>query len=645
MKRLTPRRLGVALGATAAASLAAIAVALEMGPLPAGILRGGDTALALSVRGPRVLAGALVGAALASSGVAFQALLRNPLADPFILGVSGGAAVGAVGAMTIGAGGGAAFAATPLFAFAGALGATLLVWGLARRRTGTETERLLLTGVVVNAFLSALILLFSYLAPPGARLRILQWMTGNLDAAGSGAAELALLGAILAAAFAIFFALARDLDLLSLGDRAAAHLGVNVPRARALLFFAGSLATGAAVAAGGLVGFVGIVVPHALRLLVGPDHRVLVPAAFLAGGGFLALADGVARTALLPDELPVGVLTALSGGPFFLFLLLRRPRLSARAAGPQPAGEEPIALAPPPAAASASATATATAAASASATATVSASATATAAAADLAATALVAREIELAYGGRPVLRGVDLEVRPGEMLALFGPNGAGKSTLLRVLAGDLSPVRGAVTIGGRPLRALGRREIARLLGVVPQEPLAPLPYTAGEIVLMGRAPRVARFRMEGEADARAALRALAALGAAALCDRPVGELSGGERQRVAIARAIAQETPVLLLDEPTAFLDVRHQVEAFRLLRALARERGRAVLVASHEVNLAAQYADRVALLGPDGRLRAIGPPEEALRADLLADVFQAPAELARHARTGRPYLVFGGD
>jgi iron complex transport system ATP-binding protein len=464
-------------------------------------------------------------------------------------------------------------------------------------------------------------------------------MSGNL----AGGGRLGALAAALAAAFPVFFALARDLDLVSLGDRAATDLGVDLRRTRAALFFSGSLVTGAAVASSGLIGFVGLIVPHALRLLLGPDHRLLVPAALFGGAGFLALADGAARSVLTPEDLPVGVLTALAGGPFFVWLLLRpgpRERRSGhgrtlREALAEPPPAVPISARAPPLNAPSRPSARAA-----------GHGNPATRARPAIGRPeeeprgTLSARAVACSYG----VRGLDLELRPGELLALFGPNGAGKSTLLRLFSGEIVPEAGCVDLGGRPLRALSRREIARLFATVPQEPIPALPYTVGEVVLMGRAPRVRRFRLEADPDVRAAEAAIEALGIAALGDRPVAEISGGERQRVAIARALAQNAPYLLLDEPTAFLDVRHQVEVFRLLRALAHEGGRAVLVASHEVNLAAQYADRVALLDR-GALCAVGPPEEVLRPETLEAVFGAAVDLARHGRTGRPYFVFGGE
>ena len=257
---------------------------------------------------------------------------------------------------------------------------------------------------------------------------------------------------------------------------------------------------------------------------------------------------------------------------------------------------------------------------------------------------AIRARGLRFGYGrGREVIRGVDLDLAAGDLLAIFGPNGAGKSTLLRLLAGELAPSQGVVELDGRPVRAYGRRALARLVAVVHQETEVAFPFTVAEVVLMGRAPYVGRFSLEAEADLAAARKALGALDLEALADRPIGEISGGERQRAAIARAIAQSTPVLLLDEPTAFLDPRHQVDVLRLARRLAAE-GRAIAIVSHEVNLAAQYASRIVLM-KDGAVRASGPPEEVIRPEIVREVFETEVALGRHPRTERPYMLFGGD
>lgn len=273
---------------------------------------------------PRTLAAALVGAALAASGVVFQALLRNPLATPFTLGVSSGAALGAMLAITfpisLAFGG---VSAVPVASFAGALGAVAVVYFLSTvRRHGLSTSVLLLAGITLNAFFSSLILFVQYLADFSQTMRTVRWLMGDLDVGSYAPIVVAL--PFMLAGFAVFAWLPRSLNLLTLGPDAASARGVDVQRTQRLAFFSASLATGAAVSLGGPVGFIGIIVPHLVRLLVGADHRLVLPAATLFGAAFLVMCDVAARTVIAPMVLPVGILTAMIGGPFFLWLLIRR---------------------------------------------------------------------------------------------------------------------------------------------------------------------------------------------------------------------------------------------------------------------------------------------------------------------------------
>jgi ABC-type Fe3+-siderophore transport system permease subunit len=283
-----------------------------------------DAQIFFIARLPRTLAGALVGSMLASAGVVFQGLLRNPLATPFTLGVSAGAALGAMLAITFSwsfawAGVSAAAAAS----FLGSLTAVAIVYALARaRHRGLSTNVLLLAGVTMNAFFSALILFVQYFADFSQTYRILRWLMGDLDVSSYQPLLTALPLVILS--FASFAWLARPLNLLSLGDESAETRGLNVTAAQRTAFVSASLATGAAVSVGGPVGFIGIVVPHLVRLIVGPDHRLVLPASALFGAAFLVGCDVLARTVMSPIELPVGVITALIGGPFFLWLLVRK---------------------------------------------------------------------------------------------------------------------------------------------------------------------------------------------------------------------------------------------------------------------------------------------------------------------------------
>jgi iron complex transport system permease protein len=273
------------------------------------------------IRMPRVVLALLVGASLSTSGVIFQALLRNPLADPFVLGVSGGAALGGIATLSLGGSLGLGYSAVPPAAFAGCILATALLYAIAGSGGRVSATNLLLTGVVFNAFASAAIVFLASLAGLAEGSRIFLWLIGNLsvgriDVAGWVAIFLALgLGCAIG--------LSRSLNLLALGDTPAEQLGVSVLWHKRALLLATSLMVGAAVSVSGLIGFVGLIIPHLLRLAFGPDHRLLVPAAALGGAAFLVLCDTIARTVLGGRELPVGAITAIAGGPLFLYLLRR----------------------------------------------------------------------------------------------------------------------------------------------------------------------------------------------------------------------------------------------------------------------------------------------------------------------------------
>ncbi|MER5865715.1 heme ABC transporter ATP-binding protein [Kitasatospora sp. NPDC002040] len=249
----------------------------------------------------------------------------------------------------------------------------------------------------------------------------------------------------------------------------------------------------------------------------------------------------------------------------------------------------------------------------------------------------LTAAGLHLAVGGRELLSGVDLVVRAGEVLALLGPNGAGKSTLLSVLAGDVPPSSGTVLLGGRPLGDHRPAELALHRALLPQSAALSFPFPAGEVVRMGRAPW-AGTAAEAEDD-EAVAAALAATDSTAFVDRPFTALSGGERARVALARVLAQRTALLLLDEPTAALDLRHQELVLQVARDRARA-GDAVVVVLHDLSLAAAYADRIVLLA-DGRTVADGPVAEVLDAPLLSRVYAHPVEVFPHPGTGTPLVV----
>lgn len=308
--------------------LASFWVAVAAGSVaiaPADVLKalwgdGSDLSgeVVLNLRLPRALAGFACGALLALAGALMQVLLRNPLADPYILGVSGGAGVGALFAILLG------LSAVGIdgFAFAGALGAMLLVFGLAHGDGSWTQTRLLLTGVIVAAGCGALVALMLSIAPEHKLRGMLFWLMGDLAQAEDVRWTLALL--VLALLTVLPFA--RELNLLARGADTAQALGVAVPKLRRIVYGVASLATALAVTTAGSIGFIGLIVPHLVRLATGNDQRLLLPASALAGGSLLVLADTLARTVVAPEQLPVGVLTALIGVPVFLVLLSRHPR-------------------------------------------------------------------------------------------------------------------------------------------------------------------------------------------------------------------------------------------------------------------------------------------------------------------------------
>lgn len=274
------------------------------------------------IRVPRVLVGFLAGTGLAVCGMAFQALFHNPLATPFTLGVAGGASLGAAIYVRLGL----SFAlltlpGVSLFAFLGALGAICLVYGLTRLRRGFSTATMLLAGIAVNLFFSSLILFIQYMSNFTNSFRILRWLMGGLEI--TGYESVLGLTPLVFAAVLILFALTHELNLLAIGEELAASRGVAVDKIKLLLFLATSICVGGVVAVCGPIGFIGMMAPHICRLIVGGNHRRLLPATCLFGGAFLTLCDTAARTLIAPAEIPVGVITSILGGPFFIWLLVR----------------------------------------------------------------------------------------------------------------------------------------------------------------------------------------------------------------------------------------------------------------------------------------------------------------------------------
>jgi iron complex transport system permease protein len=274
------------------------------------------------IRFPRILMGLFVGASLAITGAALQALVRNPLADPYVLGISSGAALGATIGLALGLGAIVGGFGLPLFAFIGGGLSIVLVYGIAASQGQLPMHQLLLAGVIVNAVCSALMMFATSILNPASLYRVVLWLMGTLSA--PSIPMLMGIGICLLIAIVLLLRESQALNLLAVGEDAARSLGVDSDRVQRTVFLVSAVLTGAVVSVSGMIGFVGMVIPHLVRILCGADHRLLLPVSALGGGILLMVADTAARTVVAPAEIPVGVITALIGGPFFIYLLMTR---------------------------------------------------------------------------------------------------------------------------------------------------------------------------------------------------------------------------------------------------------------------------------------------------------------------------------
>ncbi|MDD5700557.1 MAG: heme ABC transporter ATP-binding protein [Dehalococcoidales bacterium] len=250
---------------------------------------------------------------------------------------------------------------------------------------------------------------------------------------------------------------------------------------------------------------------------------------------------------------------------------------------------------------------------------------------------------ISLSYNHHPVVQGLSFQVRPGEMVGLIGPNGCGKTSIIKALSRILSPITGRITLDGRETRQISRQEFARLIGVVPQNPSLPDTFTVAEVVLLGRNPHLGFLRNESARDLAICYWSMQRTGVEALAERKMSELSGGERQRVTIARVLAQEPKAILLDEPTANLDIKHEIDILALIKGLCREKNMAVLIALHDLNLAVQYCDRLLMI-KGGRIYAEGTPQTVITTANIKEVYETDSVVYPHPENDLPVIMVKG-
>lgn len=533
---------------------------LETGQIIAALLGDAPRNITLVVtewRLPRVLMALLIGAALGVSGAIFQSLMRNPLGSPDVMGFNTGAWSGVLVAMVLF---GQHLTAIALAAMAGGIVTSLIVWLLAWRN-GIETFRLIIIGIGIRAMLVAFNTWLLLQASLETALTAGLWNAGSLNGltwAKTWPSAPLIIVMLTGAAL-----LVRRMRLLEMGDDSACALGVSVERSRLMLMLVAVSLTAAATALAGPISFIALVAPHIARRLSGTARWGLTQSA-LCGALLLLAADACAQQLFMPYQLPVGVVTVSLGGIYLIVLLIQESRKNDRIRSP---------------------------------------------------------------FARRPVNAGLwqlyrrknlNVSIPDGHFTAIIGPNGCGKSTLLRTLSRLMTPVDGHVWLDGEQIQRYASKEVARRIGLLAQNATTPGDITVQELVARGRYPHQPLFTRWRKEDADAVASAMRATGITSLAAQSVDTLSGGQRQRAWIAMVLAQETSIMLLDEPTTWLDISHQIDLLELLSDLNREKGYTLAAVLHDLNQACRYATHLIALR-EGNIVAQGAPKEIVTAELI--------------------------
>lgn len=559
------------------------AVTLETSQVFAALMGDAPRSMTMVVtewRLPRVLMALLIGAALGVSGAIFQSLMRNPLGSPDVMGFNTGAWSGVLVAMVLF---GQDLTAIALAAMVGGIITSLLVWLLAWRN-GIDTFRLIIIGIGVRAMLVAFNTWLLLKASLETALTAGLWNAGSLNgltwAKTSPSAPIIILMLIAAAL------LVRRMRLLEMGDDTACALGVSVERSRLLMMLVAVVLTAAATALAGPISFIALVAPHIARRISGTARWGLTQAA-LCGALLLLAADLCAQQLFMPYQLPVGVVTVSLGGIYLIVLLIQESRKKMNESVARLRGEQ-----------------------------------------------------LTLGYGKYTVAENLTVEIPDGHFTAIIGPNGCGKSTLLRTLSRLMTPAHGHVWLDGEHIQHYASKEVARRIGLLAQNATTPGDITVQELVARGRYPHQPLFTRWRKEDEEAVTKAMQATGITHLADQSVDTLSGGQRQRAWIAMVLAQETAIMLLDEPTTWLDISHQIDLLELLSELNREKGYTLAAVLHDLNQACRYASHLIALR-EGKIVAQGAPKEIVTAELIERIYGLRCMIIDDPVAGTPLVV----
>lgn len=571
--------------------VSAIIISMLIGP--AGI----DKNLILHFRVPRIIAACITGASLALSGTLFQGVLKNPLSDPYILGTSSGAAIAAVICFMSGIDRG-----NLLFyiaVFMGSFGGTFLSYCIAKLAGEMSDVSLILSGVAVSAFLTACMMIFISVDRRGI-LPLASFVMGSFYS--PSLTELIVCVFIFLTAFLMSVFRYRALDVMCLGQEKAYHLGVDPARERFYFFTIACLATSSAVSLGGTIGFVGLMTPHIARYVFGVSARILLPAASVLGAFILLSADSIGRTMFSPSEIPAGVIMALSGAPFFLWLLLKNKSKGFKGI----AGKSTEVIVNQNDDSSVK----------------------------TACGIMLDVNKINFSFvpssrksaGNKPLLNNVSFKVLSGDFVGILGPNGAGKSTLIKLITGFYKN-NFDIKIDGQNVSSMASSQLAKICAFVPSEITSPYDYSVRDTVLLGRLAQCGFWRDYTDKDIFYAEQSMKQTAILDLAERSVNSLSSGERQLVYIAQAIAQNVKLMIFDEPTSHLDLKYKSLVIERISDIVRKNQCAVLAVLHEPSLA-KYCDKLLLLGNDKY--TFGEREKLLTPGNLSQLYGLSADSA---------------
>ena len=526
----------------------------------------------LTIRVPRLLVGMFVAIALSTAGAILQTITKNDLADTGIIGINAGAAVAAVLFITYSTGayyselGQLSIFVLPVIAIIGAAVTAFVIYMMSSRK-GIKPKRLLLIGIGLNAGLNAFITFFTFRGGVGDYNRILVWTSGSLW--GSGWSYAKVIIPIVTLMFIMVLLNHKKLDVLNLSDELAISLGLNLEKERKKFLTFAVILAGTATAFAGNIGFLGLISPHIARKLVGPYHKKVIIVSAMISVIIVILADSISRNLFSPIEIPVGITVSIWSTIFYLF---------------NDEGE--------------------------------------------IIMEAISVKNLRVGYENNTIIEDMSLSIPKGKISIIIGANGCGKSTLLKTIARINKPTNGDIFINNKNIKKVKEKNIAKEVAFLPQGPVCPDGLTVRELVAFGRFPHQKMIGGLTSYDKEIIDWAIEETGLSEFADRGVENLSGGQRQRAWIAMTLAQETEIIMLDEPTTYLDMSYQLEVLEVLQKLNKEKNITVVIVLHELNNACRFADNIIGL-KKGKIICQGRPLDVINKENLKEIYGIDANL----------------